>query len=204
MLVLSSNSGIITRGSLQLAELEREGGISPHISPFTEIRDIGALLTQANFTMITIDTDEMVIGYPSMFELMWDLKGTYIYSLNNTILKMLMVLLKMFTLRYSLVICYVVSGMAENNAARNRRLHLKRDTLMAAAAIYKELYGKTREDGTPYIPSTFQIIYLLGWKPHPSQPKPLQRGTGQVSLKDLHKLDEIIKDNKQVKVDEDK
>lgn len=186
-----------------MAELEREGGISPHISPFTEIRDIGALLTQANFTMITIDTDEIVIGYPSMFELMWDLKGTYIHPLNNSILKMLMVLLKTITLRYSFIY-YIVLGMAENNAARNRRLHLKRDTLMAAAAIYKELYGKTREDGTPYIPSTFQIIYLLGWKPHPSQPKPLQRGTGQVSLKDLHKLEEIIKDNTQVKTDEDK
>lgn len=63
------------RCSLQLAELERDGGISAHISPFAEIRDIGALLTRANFTMLTIDTDEIVIGYPSMFELMWDLKG---------------------------------------------------------------------------------------------------------------------------------
>ncbi|CAK9815560.1 Arginine-hydroxylase NDUFAF5, mitochondrial [Anthophora quadrimaculata] len=63
------------RGSLQLAELERDGGISAHISPFADIRDIGSLLTRANFTMLTIDTDEIVIGYPSMFELMWDLKG---------------------------------------------------------------------------------------------------------------------------------
>ena len=63
------------RSSLQLAELERLGGISPHISPFTEIRDIGSLLTRAGFTMLTIDTDEIVVGYPSMFELMWDLKG---------------------------------------------------------------------------------------------------------------------------------
>lgn len=63
------------RSSLQLAELERDGGISAHISPFAEIRDIGTLLTRANFTMLTIDTDEIVIGYPSMFELMWDLKG---------------------------------------------------------------------------------------------------------------------------------
>lgn len=64
-------------GSLQLAEVERDGGISPHISPFTEIRDIGSLLTRAGFSMLTIDTDEMVIGYPSMFELMSDLKGTF-------------------------------------------------------------------------------------------------------------------------------
>lgn len=63
------------RSSLQLAEMERDGGISAHISPFAEIRDIGSLLTRANFTMLTIDTDEMVIGFPSMFELMRDLKG---------------------------------------------------------------------------------------------------------------------------------
>jgi NADH dehydrogenase [ubiquinone] 1 alpha subcomplex assembly factor 5 len=25
--------------------------------------------------MLTIDTDEIVVCYPSMFELMWDLKG---------------------------------------------------------------------------------------------------------------------------------
>lgn len=67
---------------MQLAELERHGGISPHISPFVEIRDIGSLLTRANFTMLTIDTDEMVIGYPSMFELMWDLKGNVLKKLS--------------------------------------------------------------------------------------------------------------------------
>lgn len=63
------------RSSLQLAELERHGGIAPHISPFTAIRDIGSLLTRAGFTMLTVDTDEIVVRYPSMFELMWDLKG---------------------------------------------------------------------------------------------------------------------------------
>lgn len=156
------------RSSLQLAELERHGGISPHISPFAEIRDIGSLLTRANFSMLTIDTDEIVIGYPSMFELMWDLKG-----------------------------------MAESNAARNRNLHLPRDTLIAAASVYKELYGKTREDNTPFVPATFQVIYMLGWKPDASQPKPLERGTGQVSLKDLYRLDQIVKDRKKIKLDDD-
>lgn len=67
---------LLFRSSLQLAELERDGGISAHISPFADIRDVGGLLTRANFTMLTIDTDEMVVGYPSMFELMWDLKGS--------------------------------------------------------------------------------------------------------------------------------
>lgn len=63
------------RSSLQLAELERKGGLSAHISPFTQVQDIGMLLHQAGFKLLTIDTDEVVIGYPSMFELMYDLKG---------------------------------------------------------------------------------------------------------------------------------
>lgn len=67
------------RSALQLAEVERKGGISAHISPFTQAADVGALLNQAGFKMLTIDTDELVIGYPSMFELMYDLKGA-----NNT------------------------------------------------------------------------------------------------------------------------
>lgn len=50
----------------------------------------------------------------------------------------------------------------------------------------------------------FQIINMLGWKPHPKQPKPLERGSGQISMKDLYKLDEIIKDVKKVKTDDDK
>lgn len=34
---------------------------------------------------------------------------------------------------------------------------------------------------------------MIGWKPDPSQPKPLDRGTGQISIKDLHRLDEVVK-----------
>lgn len=93
--------------------------------------------------------------------------------------------------------------MAESNAARNRNLRLSKDTLIAAAAIYKELYGKTREDNTAFVPATFQIIYMLGWKTDVSQPKPLERGTGEVSLKDLYRLDEIIKSTKKIKLDDE-
>nr|CAD7609707.1 unnamed protein product [Timema genevievae] len=153
------------RSSLQLAELERCGGIAPHISPFTEIRDIGSLLTRAGFTMLTVDTDEIVVDYPSMFELMWDVKG-----------------------------------MGENNAARNRKLHLGRDTMFAAAAIYDHLYGREKE-GRRGVPATFQIIYMLGWKPDSSQPKPLSRGSGEVSLKDLYRLDEVIQETKKMPLD---
>lgn len=42
------------RCSLQLAETEREGGFSPHVSPYTAVTDLGNLLGRAGFTMLTV------------------------------------------------------------------------------------------------------------------------------------------------------
>ncbi|CAL1534992.1 unnamed protein product [Lymnaea stagnalis] len=149
------------RVSLQLAEMEREGGFAPHISPFTTVNDLGNLLTRAGFTLLTIDLDNITINYPSPFELMYDLKG-----------------------------------MAENNCSWNRKPQLHRDTLLAAASIYKEMYGNDKG-----IPATFQVVNFIGWKPDPTQPKPAERGSGQVSLKDLDKLDQLTKEIKNLTED---
>ncbi|KAJ8517965.1 hypothetical protein ONZ45_g4903 [Pleurotus djamor] len=62
------------RTSLQLAQVEREGGISPHVSPMTDTRDMTNLLGRAGFTLLTVDTDEVKVGYPSMWELLEDLQ----------------------------------------------------------------------------------------------------------------------------------
>ena len=79
------------RTSLQLAEVEREGGISPHISPMTgmlhrlphhcanltrhlDSRDMSNLLGRAGFTLLTVDVDEVKVAYPSMWELLEDLR----------------------------------------------------------------------------------------------------------------------------------
>ncbi|CAH8431518.1 unnamed protein product [Schistosoma turkestanicum] len=62
------------RVSLQLAELERLGGISSHISPFVDSVDMADLLQCAGFNLITLDIDEMVIHYPDIFALMNDLR----------------------------------------------------------------------------------------------------------------------------------
>ena len=136
------------RCSLQLAEIERSGGFSPRISPFVEPQDIGSLLNRSGFTMITIDTDEIKVNYPTMFELIQDLKG-----------------------------------MAENNVLLNRNRPLHRDTLISAAAIYKNLYGD--QDGN--VPATFQIYNFIGWKPDESQNKPVKRGSATASIKDISK-----------------
>ena len=62
-------------------------------------------------------------------------------------------------------------GMGESNCAWSRPLLLRRDVMVAAAATYKELYGKDEGggDNAGGVPATFQLLYFIGWKPHPSQ-----------------------------------
>lgn len=63
------------RTAFQLAQQELEGGISPHVSPMTDVRDVASLLQRANFNLTTVDTDEITVNYPSMWELMRDLQA---------------------------------------------------------------------------------------------------------------------------------
>ena len=63
------------RTSLQLASMDRRGGVAPHVSPLADVRDMGGLLTKAGFQMLTVDVDDVVIDYPSTFALMTDLQA---------------------------------------------------------------------------------------------------------------------------------
>ncbi|OJJ00438.1 hypothetical protein ASPVEDRAFT_128309 [Aspergillus versicolor CBS 583.65] len=63
------------RTSLQLADLERRGGVSPHVSPLADVRDVGGLLTKAGFKMLTVDVEDIVVEYPDTFALMGDLQA---------------------------------------------------------------------------------------------------------------------------------
>jgi len=63
------------RTSLQLAEQERHGGVSPRVSPLADTRDMGGLLDKAGFSLLTIDVDDVVIDFPDSFALMMDLQA---------------------------------------------------------------------------------------------------------------------------------
>jgi NADH dehydrogenase [ubiquinone] 1 alpha subcomplex assembly factor 5 len=63
------------RTSIQLAEQERRGGISPHVSPLADVRDCGGLLQRAGFKMIGVDVDDIIVDFPDTFALMQDLQA---------------------------------------------------------------------------------------------------------------------------------
>lgn len=62
------------RQSFAAAEAEIEGGVSPRVAPFADVRDVGLLLQRAGFALPVADLDRIVVRYASPFGLMEDLR----------------------------------------------------------------------------------------------------------------------------------
>jgi len=62
------------RQSFAAAEAECEGGMSPRVAPFADLRDIGSLLQRAGLALPVTDVDRVVVRYDSAFALMADLR----------------------------------------------------------------------------------------------------------------------------------
>jgi SAM-dependent methyltransferase len=132
------------RQSFAAAEAECEGGVSPRVAPFADLRDVGALLQRTGFALPVTDVDRVVVRYDSAFALMQDLRRMG----------------------------------ATNILVERRRAPTRRATMLRMAQVYAERFA----DSDGRIRATFDVIWLSGWAPHPSQQKPLQPGSAKVSL----------------------
>jgi NADH dehydrogenase [ubiquinone] 1 alpha subcomplex assembly factor 5 len=63
------------RAALTEAEAEINGGASPRVSPFPELRDCAGLLQRAGFTLPVADMDEVRLMYADPFHLLADLRA---------------------------------------------------------------------------------------------------------------------------------
>ena len=137
------------RQSFAAAEAECEGGVSPRVAPFADLRDVGALLQRAGFALPVTDVDRVVVRYDSAFALMQDLRRMG----------------------------------ATNILFERRRTPTRRATLVRMAQIYSERFA----DPDGRIRATYDVIWLSGWAPHESQPRPLKPGSAKASLEDAVK-----------------
>ncbi len=62
------------REAFAAAEEEIEGGASPRVAPFADVRELGALLQRAGFALPVTDVDRLVVRYATPFTLMADLR----------------------------------------------------------------------------------------------------------------------------------
>ena len=78
-------------------------------------------------------------------------------------------------------------AMGENNALATRIRQFTRPSILKKAAeLYQSSFGQP--DGR--IPASFEMIYLTGWAPDESQPKPLRPGSANTRLADALGVDE--------------
>jgi SAM-dependent methyltransferase len=132
------------RQAFAQAEAECEGGVSPRVAPFADLRDVGALLQRAGFALPVTDVDQLVVRYDNAFALMADLRR-----------------------------------MGATNVMIERR---RTPTRTATMLRMSEIYARRFSDPDGRIRATFDVIWLSGWAPHESQPKPLRPGSAKASL----------------------
>jgi SAM-dependent methyltransferase len=63
------------RESFFAAEAEIEGGASPRVIPFVDVREAGTLLQRAGFALPVVDVDRITVRYSSPFGLLRDLRS---------------------------------------------------------------------------------------------------------------------------------
>ncbi len=134
------------RQALGAAESEIEGGLSPRVSPFADLRDAAGLLQRAGFALPVADSETIEVEYADALSLMREL-----------------------------------GAMGEGNLVAERRRGLARRATMARAV---EIYAERFAQPSGRIAASFEILFLHGWAPHESQPKPLKPGSAARRLAD--------------------
>lgn len=130
-----------------------------------DTRDVTNLLSRAGFTLTTVDIDEVRVAYPSMWELMDDLRDM---GESNAIAgRSVLLAFSTPTLASSLNRGMFLGGI-RSRATRSQPLRpstkvrsilcLHQPSNDLFHDDYVELHGN--EDGT--IPATFQVIYMVG------------------------------------------
>jgi SAM-dependent methyltransferase len=72
--LIGGDTLIELRQSFAAAEAECEGGVSPRVAPFTDLRDVGSLLQRVGLALPVVDVDRVVVRYDDAFALMQDLR----------------------------------------------------------------------------------------------------------------------------------
>jgi len=141
------------RQAFAVAEAEVEGGVSPRVAPFADVRALGALLQRAGFALPVADVDRLMVRYDSVLALMHELRRMG----------------------------------ATNALVERRRSPMRRATLMRMAEIYSERFA----DPDGRLRATFDIAWLSGWSPAPSQQQPLRPGSATTRLADALGTEEV-------------
>ncbi|CAH1650609.1 Biotin synthesis protein bioC [Hyphomicrobiales bacterium] len=127
------------RQILAEAESEIEGGVSPRVAPFIDIRDMGGLLQRAGFALPVADIDTVKVRYEHPIGLMRDLRAM---GLTNSLVERRRKPLKRQTLAHAIGLYY------ERFADEDGRLPATFDILWVSGWVPHESQQKPLKPGS--------------------------------------------------------
>ena len=143
-----------------------------------------------------VDTDVLTFRYPDLFTLMDHLQGM---GENNAVrLRPAAVSRDVFlaaAATYEVRFFCACTPRRNTRACKTRRAmvctqlpSLITRCLFFCAPCLSVCGQSLYADDDGLLPATFQVFYMIGWAPHVSQPKPLERGSATSKLADLANL----------------
>lgn len=168
-----------------------------------QVRDAGNLLTRAGLAIPTVDVDDIEVYYPDPVALIRHLRRM---GESNALLQRRSALPRDTALAAAAAYMAlfgeetskgwapeefrkVSSGrMDERRGNNHASVHHDDDGGGDDDAIKRSVSNslEQRSDQVTWsMPATFQVVYMTGWNPDPSQPKAAKRGSATVSLKDI-------------------
>jgi SAM-dependent methyltransferase len=127
------------RDSFARAEIECEGGLSPRVSPFADLRDIGALMQRAGFALPVVDTETITVRYQTPLALFADLRAM---GATNVLIERRKIPLRRKTLLRALEI------YAENYSDSDERIRATFECLWVSGWTPHESQQKPLEPGS--------------------------------------------------------
>jgi len=148
-----------------IAQQEREGGLSPRLSPLARVRDAGNLLTRTGLSLPTVDVDDIEVQYEDVVGLVEHLR---MMRKGGGLMLQRREALRRDTALASAAIYQTMFSSSDNNSNG-------------------EGEGSPPSSSSSSVVGTYQVIYMTGWSPDASQPKAAKRGSATVSFQDLSK-----------------
>lgn len=108
------------RDAFAMAETSTRGGVSPRVSPFADVRDLGGLLQRSGFALPVADVERLTVRYGDFFALTRDLRA---HGLTNVMMERSRKLLRRDTL------AALVSHYSAQHADPDGKLRAQFETL---------------------------------------------------------------------------
>jgi NADH dehydrogenase [ubiquinone] 1 alpha subcomplex assembly factor 5 len=155
---------------LNLAEMEREGGVSPNVLTFPMMQEVGNLLGKLGFNLPSISINENRVYFNDLVDIFGFLKilGEMNFLTNRRL--------------YKSHDTYIAAIALYQEFFNKKREELEESSPDLQRKITKL---KLNDNLSDFVYLTMEITSFISWKYHESQQKPKERGSAEFNIKNL-------------------